>query len=80
MADRGTTLMLYISDEEKARLGKISEATERDMSKMVRYLINREYERIFPGVSGPIQGAEAAETVPPTPLAEAGPLQGAEAA
>lgn len=43
--------MVYISEAEKQRLASICDKTERDQSKMVRFLINREFETLFPVAS-----------------------------
>jgi hypothetical protein len=49
MADRILQVVLY--DEEDRKLDALAKATERDRSKMVRFMINREYAVLFPTVS-----------------------------
>lgn len=61
MADRGFPLMVYLSETEKNRLGMLCEKTERDQSKMVRFLINREFNDLFPL---PLAATVSAETLP----------------
>ena len=55
MGDRILQVLIY--DEEDRKLDELAKATERDRSKMIRFLINREYATTFPATV-------SAETVP----------------
>jgi len=43
-----TTIQFRADDDLKSKLSKLTEKFERDHSKEIRYLINQEYERVFP--------------------------------